>query len=160
MPAMNPNIGLTDKNRTAIIALLQPLLADEVVLYFKTRKAHWNVTGPHFHHLHKFFEEQYGAVEDNVDEIAERIRCLGGYPAATLAEYVKLARLKESPGKLPDAQGYLADLTQDHETLVRQLRKDLAVSAEKYGDAGTSDFLTGLMEAHEKSAWMLRTSLK
>ena len=50
----------------------------------------------------------------------------------------------------------LANLLADHESLIRQLRGDLEVCGEKFRDLGTSDFLTGLMERHEKMAWMLR----
>jgi DNA-binding ferritin-like protein len=62
----------------------------------------------------------------------------------------------ERPEERLDARGMLADLLGDHETLVRQLRGDLEAAVEKYRDAGPSDFLTGLMEKHEKMAWMLR----
>jgi starvation-inducible DNA-binding protein len=54
----------------------------------------------------------------------------------------------------------LANLLADHEALVRQLRGDLVTCLEQHGDAGTSDFLTGLMERHEKTAWMLRAFLE
>src|ERR1700730_7969380 len=74
---MKPNIGLTDANRNGVVKLLTPLLADEYVLYTKTRNYHWNVVGPQFNDLHKFFEGQYEALDDFVDEVAERIRQLG-----------------------------------------------------------------------------------
>ncbi|MBM3226662.1 MAG: hypothetical protein FJZ47_23095 [Candidatus Tectomicrobia bacterium] len=50
----------------------------------------------------------------------------------------------------------LTNLVTDHETIIRQLRQDLEACASTWHDAGTSDFLTGLMEQHEKMAWMLR----
>ncbi|HXG61326.1 MAG TPA: ferritin-like domain-containing protein, partial [Planctomycetota bacterium] len=78
----------------------------------------------------------------------------------TLAEFQKRARLKEKPGDLPDARGMIAQLLADHEAIVRTLREDLQTALEKHGDAGTSDFLTGLMERHEKMAWMLRAFLE
>ena len=53
-----------------------------------------------------------------------------------------------------------ANLLADHESVIRQLRKDSEVCAEQHKDMGTSDFLTGLMEKHEKMAWMLRAFLK
>ena len=153
---MPVNIGITDDDRQRVVAILNTLLADEFLLYTKTRNFHWNVTGPQFNDLHKFFEAQYEALDDVVDEVAERVRTLGGHALGTLAELSKHARLTERPGQYPDARGMLADLLGDHEALVRQLRADLAVVLDKHGDAGTSDFLTGLMEKHEKMAWMLR----
>lgn len=157
---MSSNIGITEKNRGATIKLLQTLLADESVLFLKTRDAHWNVTGPHFNHLHAFFESQYDALAESLDEIAERIRQLDGHATATMAEYLKLTRLKEEPGSAKTADGYLKTLLADHETLIRHLREEIDIVGPKYGDAGTQDFLTGLLQAHEKTAWMLRASLK
>jgi starvation-inducible DNA-binding protein len=157
---MTPNIGITDEHRTAVITILNTLLADEYVLYTKTRNYHWNVVGPQFNDLHKFFEAQYDALNDVVDEVAERARTLGGPAWGSLAEFCAHTRLKEHQGQTPDAQGMLANLLADHETVIRQLRTDLEVTASTHRDAGTSDFLTGLMERHEKMAWMLRAFLE
>lgn len=156
---MDPKIGLKDEQRRGVVKLLAALLADEYVLYTKTRNYHWNVVGPQFNDLHKFFEGQYEALEGFVDEIAERARTLGGPAVGTLAEFLKLTRLKEHPGQYPAAREMLANLLADHEAVIRTLRADLVTAAEKFGDAGTSDYLTGLMEAHEKMAWMLRAFL-
>ena len=156
---MNPNLGIPDKNRTALVGLLNTLLADEYVLYTKTRNYHWNVGGPQFNDLHKFFEKQYEELDEFVDDVAERGRTLGGRPPGTLAEFMAQTRFKERPGERLDARGMIADLLADHETVVRQLREDLE-TAVKHGDTGTSDFLTGLMEKHEKMAWMLRAFLE
>ncbi len=156
---MTPNIGIPDPHGASVVAILNALLSDEYVLYTKTRNYHWNVVGPQFNDLHKFFEAQYESLDDIVDEVAERARALGGRAAGTLAEFTQHTRLAEHPGKTPDATGMLADLLADHETIIRQLRTDLEVAANAHHDAGTSDFLTGLMERHEKMAWMLRAFL-
>ncbi len=153
---MNPNLGITDKDRAGVVKLLNALLADEYVLYTKTRNYHWNVVGPQFNDLHKFFAEQYEALDDFIDEVAERARTLGGHSVATLAEFQEGARLKEHPAQYPAADEMLDNLLADHETLIRQLRADADAAASKYHDTGTNDFLTGLMEKHEKMAWMLR----
>jgi starvation-inducible DNA-binding protein len=153
---MAVNIGLTDPNREQTVTLLNALLADEYVLYTKTRNYHWNVVGPQFNDLHKFFEAQYEALNDIVDEVAERARTLGGKAWGTLAEFAKHARLTEHPGQVPPATTMLSNLLADHEAVIRTLRADLATVMDKYADAGTNDFLTGLLEKHEKMAWMLR----
>lgn len=157
---MSLDIGITDKDRNATIKLLQTLLADESILFLKTRDAHWNVTGPHFNHLHAFFESQYEGLAESLDEIAERIRKLDGHATATMVEYLKLTRLKEEPGTAKSADGYLKTLLADHETLIRHLRTEIEIVGPKYGDSGTQDFLTGLLQDHEKTAWMIRASLK
>lgn len=153
------NIGIDEKNRQAVNSLLGKLLADEYVLYTKTRNYHWNVVGPHFSDYHKLFEGQYDGLAEDIDAIAERIRSLGGKTVATLAEFVKNARLKEHPGEYPSADKMIANLVADHEGLIQTLRADIS-TCEDNNDAGTADYLTGLMEKHEKTAWMLRSVLE
>lgn len=161
MPAkeMNPNLGLDAKEREGAAALLVPLLADAHVLYVKTRNFHWNVTGPHFAELHKLFEAQYDALAEEIDGIAERIRALGARAPGTMKEFLGHARLKEQPGKQPEAMAMVGQLLEDHEALARRLREEVDLAQETFHDAGTADFLTGLLEAHEKTAWMLRATL-
>jgi starvation-inducible DNA-binding protein len=154
---MTLNIGISESNRDGIVKILNAVLSDEYVLYTKTRNYHWNVVGPQFNDLHKFFESQYEALNEVVDDVAERARSLGGKAYGTLAEFVQHSRLREQPGKQPAALTMVANLQADHEAMVRTLRADLATVMDKHNDAGTSDFLTGLMEKHEKMAWMLRS---
>lgn len=156
---MTPNIGITEKNKAAVSQILQLILADEFVLMLKTRNFHWNVIGMEFSQLHSLFENQYSELEEKIDQVAERIRQLGHYATASLTDFLEQTRL-EDPRKIGlSAHEMLKELHADHETMIRQLRNDLQICAEKYQDAGTSDFLTSIMESHEKSAWMLRASL-
>ncbi len=78
---------------------------------------------------------------------------------STLTEFVKEARLKENPGEYPGDLKMISKLLADHEHVIRSLRSDLELCDNKYHDIGTNDFLTGLMEMHEKMAWMLRAHL-
>jgi len=156
---MKLNIGITEQGRQAVVELLNIVLADEYALYTKTRNYHWNVTGPQFNDLHKFFEAQYEELDEFVDEVAERARTLGGRAAGSLAEFAKTTRLAEDTGATTDATAMIRALLADHEALIRTLRQDVTTTAERHQDLGTSDFLTGLMEKHEKMAWMLRAFL-
>ncbi len=153
------NIGLGVEQRKGAAALLKALLADEYILYTKTRKYHWNVEGPSFSELHKFFEEQYDSIDQSIDEIAERIRQLGEYSPGSFAEFQAGARLKEDSGANISSKKMIANLLADHEALIRFLRADLETIKDKFGDAGNQDFFTGLMQDHEKAAWMLRSYL-
>ncbi len=153
------NTGLTLEKRQGVAALLKPLLADEYVLYTKTRRYHWNVEGIHFHDLHKFFESQYEEIDEVIDEVAERIRAVGEYSPGSLAEFLKDTRLKEDSGGQIKPPAMIANLLADHEAIIRSLRVDLETAKDSFGDSGTQDFLTGLLEAHEKAAWMLRSLL-
>ena len=153
---MKPNIGISEKNIQVITSLLTNVLADAMVLYSKTRKFHWNVKGESFMELHKLFEGQYNKLEEAVDEIAERINKLGMPVIGTFKEYLEHTSLIESPGKYPNKNEMLKELLTDHETVIKALRKGVDDCADKYKDAGTADFLTGLMEEHETIAWTLR----
>ena len=157
---MKPDLGIKEQNLTEINDLLNHVLADGNVLYIKLRKFHWNLSGDNFMELHKLFEEQYDAVAEAIDEVAERISTLGGVAIGTTSEFAELSLLIENPGKIPNNQEMIKELVNDHETIVKSLRKFVDDTEEKYGDKGTSDFLTGLMQAHEKMAWKLRKYFK
>ncbi len=156
---MNLNIGISEKNLKNSAALLSGVLANEMTLYIKTRKFHWNVSGESFMELHKLFETQYTQLEVSIDEIAERIGKLGHKTIGTMHEFLKLSSIKESPGKYSTSKALLVELLKDHETVIIMLRKDVDEAGEKNKDAGTADFLTGLMEQHETIAWTLRRYL-
>ena len=156
---MKLNIGISEKNLKQGVELLSTILADEMILYIKTRKSHWNVTGESFMELHKLFENQYKQLEESIDEIAERIGKLGEKTIGTMEEFLKRTSLKESPGKYLSSKEILAELLKDHEKVIVKLRKDINDSIEQNKDAGTADFLTGLMKQHETTAWVLRRYL-
>jgi starvation-inducible DNA-binding protein len=156
---MQPKIGIAEKNLDNSIALLSRILSDEVTLYMKTRKFHWNVYGESFMEIHKLFEGQYNELEESIDSIAERISKLGGKTIGTMKEFMQLTRVKESPGKYPGHKEMMKELLRDHESVIVLLRKDIEISSIKTKDAGTADFLTGLMEQHETTAWILRRYL-
>ena len=152
-------IGINEGNRRAVAYILAQLLADTQVLYTKTRNYHWNVTGMAFKSLHDLFGEQYQQLAEFGDDIAERIRSLGYFAPGALTDYLATTRLAESDHLAGNAEMMVQNLLNDHETLIQCLRIDVEQTADKYHDVGTSDFLTGLMEAHEKIAWMLRAHL-
>ena len=153
------NIGISEKNLKNSADQLSAVLANEMTLYIKTRKFHWNVAGESFMELHKLFEAQYTQLEASIDEIAERIGKLGHKAIGTMQEFSKLSSIKESPGKYAASKDLLVELLKDHETMIVMLRKDIDEAGEKYKDAGTADFLTALMEQHETIAWILRRYL-
>ena len=153
------NIGIKEENLNEVARTLSVALADEFVLYTKTRNAHWNVEGPDFHEKHLFFESQYEQLDETMDDVAERIRMLGHYAPATLKQFLQLTRLTEQSREKNDAHGFVNELLADHESVIIHLRENINRIANDLFDAGTSDFITGLMEKHEKMAWMLRAQL-
>jgi len=148
-------IGLKEQVRQEMAGNLKQLLANEYLLYTKTLKFHWNVEGKNFGPLHLLFKEQYERLFIIIDDVAERIRALGHMSPGTLAEFVQSATLVESPGKNPDDLGMITHLLADHEAIIRELRVSVDLSA-KLNDMGSNNFLAGLIEVHEKIAWMLR----
>jgi starvation-inducible DNA-binding protein len=156
---LSADIGISEASRQQIATLLNQLVADESVLYLKTKNYHWNVEGEDFWELHKFFDEQADSIGDFIDDTAERVRSLGHYAVASMKDYLQLTRLLETPHELT-GQGMLRQLLSDHETLIRVIRNAITPVAEQYRDLGTADYLTGLMEKHEKMAWMLRAYVK
>ncbi len=152
----DPHIGLDQEARQKTVELLSAILGNQHVLYLKTRNYHWNLKGPRFHSLHEFFEKLYQDLEGLIDKTAERIRMVGGVAPGSMKEFIDLATLKEAKGDLIDGKHATTALRADHETVVRELRE--AVEAlEESGDAGTEDFVIALLQAHEETAWMLRS---
>jgi starvation-inducible DNA-binding protein len=151
--------GLLEKNRVEVVDILDTMLSNEYVLSVKTRNYHWNVVGPNFSELHKFFDEQYEQLDDILDQVAERSRAVGGKSIATMTEFLVKTSLKEQQNQYPEARQMISNLLGDHETVIRSLRKDLEICASECHDMGTSNFLTDLMEKHEQMAWMLRSFL-
>ena len=157
---MNTEIGISDTNRQAVANALIKVLADETVLYNKTKNAHWNIEGADFYEKHKFFETQFEQLDEIIDSVAERIRSLGHYAPATLKSYLNLTHLSEQSRELNDSLGFIKELLSDHESIIMVLRGHVKAFTEDFHDSGSGDFITGLMETHEKMAWFLRSHLK
>jgi len=154
---MTFNLGLSEAQRHTMADAVTAVLADTYALYFKTHAYHWNVTGPRFHDLHALFELQYNELWTATDVIAERIRALGVLAPNSYAAMSKAASL-EAAADAQSADGMVADLLKGHEMVVASIRKALALAAEN-GDEATADVLTPRLTEHEKTAWMLRSTL-
>jgi len=154
------DIGLSPTQTGAIAEILESLLADEFLLYLKTRNAHWNIEGPDFHTIHVYFEQLYTELEGVIDEVAERIRKIGHYAPATMKEYLSLTHLAEQNVEKNDSMSYIKMLLADHEAIIIHLRGSILKLGNEVELAyGTTDYLTTLMEQHETTAWMLRSHL-
>ena len=157
---MKTQIGISEEDKQAVSIQLAKLLADEFLLYTKTRNAHWNIEGPDFHTKHVFFESQYQQLDEIMDSVAERVRSLGHFATGTLKIFLDLTHFSERQENTNDSLSYIRELLADHESLIIHLRENINIFANELKDLGTSDYVTGLMEDHEKMAWMLRAHLK
>lgn len=151
------DIGIDAAAREEIARGLARVLADTYTLYLKTHNFHWNVTGPLFNTLHLMFEEQYNELWAAVDQIAERIRVLGAPAPGSYKAFAELTSIPEAEG-VPAAEEMIRQLVEGHEAAARTAR-DLFPVAEQAHDEGTADLLTQRLQAHEKTAWMLRSLL-
>lgn len=154
------NIGLSDEQRQGVCELLNKDLSDAYLLLIKTKKYHWDVTGPEFRSLHQMWEEQYQILTETIDSIAERVRTLGNFPVGTAEGFLQFATIKEHSGDVPTAFEMVSNLVDDHEQIIRNLREHIDQCSENFHDEGTADFLTGIMEQHEEIAWMLRSFIE
>lgn len=154
------HLGLSAVDLAGSIGRLNRALSNVSLLTVKTKKSHWDVVGPQFMSLHKLWDDHYETLARFQDEIAERIRTLGGFPVGTLAGFLREATLTEQPGDIPNATNAVSALLGDHEHIVRDLRQAIDACDDDFNDKGSADFLTGLMEEHEKMAWMLRSFLQ
>ena len=157
---MQAVIGINPNYIDEIAKKLCRVLADEFVIYVKTLNAHWNIEGPDFYNKHLFFEKQYGEMIEIVDTVAERIRSLGHYAPATLEAFLQLTHFTEATRQNNSSSGFMETLLDDHDAIVVTLRATVNTFINELKDAGTGDFVTGLIETHEKMAWMLRAHLR
>lgn len=156
---MKANIGISENHAQAVAEKLNKLLADEFLLYAKTRNYHWNVEGSNFMEMHKFYEGMYEELDEVIDSVAERIRKIGHYSEGRLKDFIKLTNLEEQD-YTNDQNQQLKNLLDDHETIARYLRNDVTTFADQYKDIGSSDFVTGLLQKHEQWAWFIRSYIK
>lgn len=156
---MTPNIAITPMHLQQSSGLLSVLLANEMTLYIKTRKFHWNVTGESFMEMHKLFEAQYTQLEKITDQVAERIGMLGGKAIGTMHEFTLLSKIIEHPNEYLSQKAMLTELLINHETIISALRKDVESCTNECHDAGSADMLSKIMQQHESTAWILRRYL-
>jgi starvation-inducible DNA-binding protein len=154
---MEPVTAIKNHTFQKIAEELAHFLADTYLLYLKTQNFHWNVRGPAFYSLHKMFEEQYVELAQATDELAERMRALGSIAPATFSEFLKLTSLTEDRGDLK-AEEMIKKLVKDHEMLAVHALHILE-KAQKVQDEATVDLLIQRIAIHQKTAWMLKSSL-
>ncbi|MCS5708459.1 DNA starvation/stationary phase protection protein [Candidatus Berkiella cookevillensis] len=151
------NVHPIEKQNAKVAKILKAVLADTFVLYLKTLNYHWHVTGNSFYSLHKLFEEQYKALAESLDEIAERIRQLNEIAPATIKSILMHTQLEETEKRL-SANEMINDLIESHRTINESCKKAIEVAGKIHDDA-TVDLLTQRVVYHEKVIWMLKSML-
>ena len=155
-----PCSELKREAREAMERILNLLLADEYQLYKITRDYHWNISGPDYFSLRLLFQLQHEAAAGWVDAVTEKIRTMHFAARISWESLKELSRVSVVPGFELPARYMLAELLAAHDQIIVQLQADRVVCLQRHGEEPMAGFLTGLMEQHENSAWMLRAQLE
>ncbi len=136
------------------ISKMNEYVANFHVWNVKLHNLHWNVTGEQFVPVHKFTEELYGEVFEKFDDVAEQIKIQGQSPAATIAEYVKLATLKEIPAR-DFSSGEVLKVVMDDMEHMKQLAVEIRALADDEGDFSTVAMMEDHVSGYAKNLWFL-----
>jgi starvation-inducible DNA-binding protein len=137
-----------------ISAALNTLLADTFALYLKTKNFHWHVSGPHFRDYHLMFDEQGEQIFATTDDIAERVRKIGGTTIRSIGQIAKLQRVQDNDADFVTPKDMLAELRSDNEDLVRRLR-EVHDTCDEHNDVATASLIENWIDQAERRIWFL-----
>ncbi len=152
--ALDTPTDLSDEAVQEISAALNPVLADSFALYLKTKNFHWHVSGPHFRDYHLLLDEQGEQIFATTDDIAERVRKIGGMTLHSIGEIAKLKRIADNDEAFVPPLAMLDELMNDNKALVKSMREAHEV-ADKHQDVGTTSLLETFIDDAEKRVWFL-----
>ena len=141
------------------IEKLNLYLANLNVLYRKVQNYHWNIVGTGFFAVHEKLEEYYDAINEQIDDVAERILSIGGRPLGTLKDYLEITTIKEAENKEISIPEAVADVKKEFEAMLK-LTKEVKEAADEENDYGTSALVDEYISTYEKNLWMLNAYLK
>ena len=141
-----------------LIEQLKVILGTNFGLYLKSHNYHWNIEGNNFPQYHLFLNTFYNEVFLQNDLIAEHIRYLDAYAPGSFSRFMELSAVEDST-TVPDPLTMMITLKDDNDKYIMQLRAGI-ILAEQAGEPAVSNFLQELLGAHQKKAWMLRSTIK
>lgn len=156
---MKPATAIQNQNNEVLVTFLNLLLAEEYVLYTKTRTAHWNVDGLNNFELHVFLENQYTRLDEIIDEIAVRIRSLGHFALGSLKDFLSVSQMSDDNDDLSNSGQTFEILLHDHEAIIRMILHETDPISHQLNDANTAEFLSKILGEHQKMVWMLKSFL-
>ena len=133
---------------------LNVLLADMFALYMKTKNFHWHVSGPHFRDYHLLLDEQGESIFNTTDEIAERVRKIGGVTLRSIGQISKLQRVKDNDADFVAPGDMLRELMEDNKALAHHMREARRL-ADEHEDVATASELETFIDETEKRTWFL-----
>jgi starvation-inducible DNA-binding protein len=152
-PLQTPT-DLGDNARRDITGALNALLADVFALYLKTKNFHWHVSGPHFRDYHLLFDEQAGQLLAMTDEIAERVRKVGGITLHSIGNIARLQRIPDNDADYVEPLDMLGELREDNRALLASMREAHELCAES-NDVATASKLEEWIDQAEERVWFL-----
>jgi len=141
-----------------LVQALNKVLGNTFVLYYKTHSYHWNITGADFYEYHTFLQNIYEEVYQAIDTTAEHIRALDAFAPTSLMKLKNFASVPEDDTVVPPMQ-MIANLVTANDIVILSLMQGYKI-AEAAGEIGVSNFLQDRVIAHQKHAWMLKSTLK
>ena len=154
VPALDTPTDLSPNAVGDISAALNAILADSFALYLKTKNFHWHVSGPHFRDYHLMLDDQADAIFATTDELAERVRKLGGTTLRSIGHIAKLQSIEDNDAAFVDPADMLAELMADNKAVAAAMRKAHKV-CDDHEDAATAGLLETFIDATEKRTWFL-----
>ena len=133
---------------------LNILLADMFGLYLKTRNFHWHVSGPHFRDFHLLLDEQAQQIFATTDDMAERVRKIGGTTLRSIGHVSRLQRIKDNNADFVTPMDMLAELRDDNKELVARMRETHGL-CDEHGDVATASLLETWIDEAERRSWFL-----
>ncbi|MEM9138500.1 MAG: DNA starvation/stationary phase protection protein [Pseudomonadota bacterium] len=149
--------NLAPDAQAEIVTALNQAVAETTVTTMLAQNFHWNVTGMAFGPLHALFQEVYEDHFEAQDDLAERVKALGGHAEGTLAGMVARSKVAEHDGNAPDAE--MIKVLADAQSTVAATLAGAGQLAAGHGDTVTEDICIGRAQVHEKFAWILRAHL-
>src|SRR5438270_4148895 len=142
-----------------ISGALNALLADMFALYLKTKNFHWHVSGPHFRDYHLLLDEQAEQIFATTDDIAERVRKIGGTTLRSIGHIARLQRVLDNDAEFVTPQDMLAELREDNKQLTARLRRthDLC---DRHGDVASASLIENWIDEAERRTWFLFESAR
>lgn len=137
-----------------ISGAMNALLSDVFALYIKTKNFHWHIYGPHFRDYHLLLDEQGEQIFAMTDDIAERVRKIGGTTLRSIGQINRLKRIADNDADLVTPQDMLAELMEDNKKLTVEMREAHA-TAEEHGDVATTSLLENWIDETERRTWFL-----
>ncbi|HWE84229.1 MAG TPA: DNA starvation/stationary phase protection protein [Terracidiphilus sp.] len=146
--------GFTPEQVQSITRTLNSLLADVFALYIKTKNFHWHMSGPHFRDYHLLLDEQAEQIFSISDDIAERVRKVGGETIKSVGDIAKLQRIRDNEQQNIAAQEMLRELQADNQALAFNLREAHEITSEA-NDFATTSLIENWIDEAERRSWFL-----